>query len=521
MKSSFRRGNNGYVGVNKADEFYSGIQSNQTRRIYQDLEEWTRPSYWLSLPDITANDQKLCMLMDIFKGASGNTGATADSNFIGFTISGNYIVDWGNGITQSFTGGNRAQYQYNFENLSSSITQDGTKQVIIQAYPQAGATLTSINLSTAFQGTGITLASGFLTGYNTGLLEIKVAGKNINSFVFHASNNNQWHQRMAQFEYVGPSALTSCSFSRCYGLRRVIGTEWTQTFTSLNSMFYDCNRLTSIPVIESSKATTAVSMFEYSGIRNVPLFDTSKVTNFANMFANCTNLQSIPPFNTSSGTNFSSMFNSSTDLRDVPHLDTSNATNMNSMFRSCPIAKVPFFNTSKVTDMGYMFLFCGLLMEVPPFDTSNVTSAYGMFRGCGRIKKVPQFNFSKVTDLSEIFYSGPRTITIPKLDTSKVTKFDSMFLGSYYQHIPEMDGSCGTSFSSIFSNCSFTTGGIIKNIGASISYANMQLLPGNLNAIFDNLRSGVSGPTITITNCWGATGCDRTKATSKGWAVTG
>ena len=521
MKSSFRRGNNGYIGVNQADEFYSGIQSVSTRRIYQDLEEWNRPDYWLKLPDLTANDQKLCMLLDIFKGASGNTGATADSNFIGFTISGNYIVDWGNGITQSFTGGTRAQYQYNFENISSNTqTPEGTRQVIIQVYPQAGATLTSINLSTGFQG--VTLASGFATGYNTGLIDLKVAGRSINSFTLHVGNNNQWHQRLAQFEYVGPSSLTSCGFARSYGLRKVIGTEWTKTFTSLAAMFFDCARITSIPAFETSNVTSTVSMFAYSGIRNIPLIDTSKVTNFTSMFEACGLLQTIPPLNTSSATNMTAMFISCGDLRYVPDLDTRNVTNMNQMFRGCGVLqKAPKMDTSKVTDMTYMFLFCGGLQEIPNYDTSNVTNFQGMLRNCPRVKKIPNFNTSKATTMTELFYGGPSVPSPPKLDTSKVTNFTNMYNTGNYLHIPEMDGSSGTNFSSIFANAQFTSGGIIKNIGASISYAGIQMMPGNLNAIFDNLRSGVSGPTITITNCLGATGCDRTKATSKGWTVIG
>jgi hypothetical protein len=485
------------------------------------LEEWDRPQYWLKLPDLTANDQKLCMLLDIFKGASGNTGATADSNFIGFTISGNYIVDWGDGITQSFTAGSRAQYQYNFENISSSTqTPEGTRQVIIQVYPQAGATLTSINLSTAFQG--VTLASGFLTGYNTGLIDLKIAGRNVNSFTFHVGNNKQWHQRLAQFEYVGPSSLTNFNFARAYGLRKVIGTEWTRSFTTFASMFFECLRITSIPVFESSNVTSTGSMFAYSGIRNVPLFDTSKVTNFASMFEVSQQLQSIPPFNTSSATSLNSMFNGCTDLRFVPDLDTRNVTSMNQMFRNCPrLTKAPNMDTSKVTDMVYMFLFCNGLQEVPNYNTSNVTNFQGMLRGCQRVKKIPTFDTSKATNMAEMFYGGPMVPCPPKLNTSRVTNFTNMYNSGYYLHIPEMDGSSGTNFATIFSGTQFTSGGIIKNIGASISYEGMQIMPGNLNAIFDNLRSGVSGPTITIRNCLGATGCDRTKATSKGWAVVG
>lgn len=53
------------------------------------------------------------------------------------------------------------------------------------------------------------------------------------------------------------------------------------------------------------------------------------------MFGECSNITTIPQIDTSKATNMRSMFNSCTHLITVPPLNTSKATNMNGMFQSC------------------------------------------------------------------------------------------------------------------------------------------------------------------------------------------
>ena len=128
--------------------------------------------------------------------------------------------------------------------------------------------------------------------------------------------------------------------------------------------------------------------FGYSTFKEIPeWFDSDGVTDFADMFYNCSNLAIIP------------------------EMDTSNATNMNRMFYNCGITTIPQLDTSNVTNMSYMFGSCGKLQTIPQLDTSNVTNMERMFYSCGNITTLPQLDVSKVTNISQYFRSGGGNLT--------------------------------------------------------------------------------------------------------------
>lgn len=80
------------------------------------------------------------------------------------------------------------------------------------------------------------------------------------------------------------------------------GTYWASLFGSIPS-------LQSVIAANTTGVTSMDSMFYYcTGLTTVPLFDTSSATNLSGMFRDCQALTSIPLFNTSSATNTSRMF---------------------------------------------------------------------------------------------------------------------------------------------------------------------------------------------------------------------
>ena len=98
----------------------------------------------------------------------------------------------------------------------------------------------------------------------------------------------------------------------------------------MSYMFYQCSKLTSVPELDTSKATSMKYMLSYCGsLTSIPLLLTSNVTNISDMFYNCQNLTSIP------------------------ELDTSNVTDINRMLGSCnKLTSLPPLNVSKVTSNG-------------------------------------------------------------------------------------------------------------------------------------------------------------------------
>ena len=89
--------------------------------------------------------------------------------------------------------------------------------------------------------------------------------------------------------------------------------------------------------------------------------DTSNVTDMQSMFYNCRSLTTIPLFDTSNVTNMLDMFHNCYSLTTIPLFDTSNVTDMQGMFYNCrSLTTIIIKNTTKI----------------PPLSTTSFTSCY-------------------------------------------------------------------------------------------------------------------------------------------------
>lgn len=141
----------------------------------------------------------------------------------------------------------------------------------------------------------------------------------------------------------------------------------TSNITSMDSMFYGCDKLTTLDLsnFNTLKVTSMKSMFNYcSMLTNIDLsnFDTSKVTSMTYMFSGCNKL---------------------TDL-DLTSFDTSNVNNMSFMFYNCKALTT---------------------LDLSNFDTSKVTNFYQMFYGSNKIVSIPKLNASVSTNVSFFVYN--------------------------------------------------------------------------------------------------------------------
>ena len=105
---------------------------------------------------------------------------------------------------------------------------------------------------------------------------------------------------------------------------------------SLDSLFYECRALTTVPELDTSQVTNMRYMFyDCRALTSIPAMDTSQVTYMYGMFFNCQSLTSIPAMDTSQVTNMYSMFASCQALTSVPAMDSGQATFINFMFNNC------------------------------------------------------------------------------------------------------------------------------------------------------------------------------------------
>ena len=301
-------------------------------------------------------------------------------------------------------------------------------------------------------------------------------------------------------------------------------------------MFYNCDSLTTIPQLDTSKVMNMDHMFLgcYS-LTTIPQLDTSKVMNMRGMFYNCVSLTTIPQLDTSKVTNMDQMFYNCDSLTTIPQLDTSKVMNMNYMFYKCTtLTSIPQLDTSKVMNMDQMFWSCNSLTTIPQLDTSKVTNMNYMFYNCVSLTTIPLLDTSKVTNMGGMFKDCISLTSIPQLDTSKVTAIESMLSGcTSLTSIPLLDcSSVINTYSPIgyYNLNSLTDIGGFKNlkVGWSSNFldkvpnATVESLMNVINNLYDLTSNGLSGQTLKFgtTNLNKLTAEQKAVATNKGWTLT-
>jgi hypothetical protein len=434
-----------------------------------------RPTDLLTPPVISSAEQKIALLVFI---------SNDSSNYLAFTIAGNYTVDWGDGTApQNVSSGTAAQYSYDFATFdptNSTLTSDGFKQAWVIITPQGGANITSVNLQTSHSSM---LSVNY---YSQPIHEIYLSAPNLTSLTIGTINGSStiYPRRCRYINFINTGTLTSFAnlLYSMYSLLLVdVGVTAAVTTTSgmfafcwclldvrfssnanlsglltTESMFYDCRSLSVAPLFNTAAVTTMRTMFyQCYSLVSVPLYDTRSCTIMSQMFQVCYSLKTVPLFNTVRVTDVSSMFINCHSLVSVPLFNTVAVTQMGNMFTNCYVLEtVPLFNTITATTMASMFTNCYALQNVPAFNAANVLSMDSMFSGCYSLINVGLMNTVKVTNMSTMFSSCISLKTVPLFNTVAVTNMSSMFLNCHsLVTVPLFNTSAVTSTGGMFRNC--------------------------------------------------------------------
>jgi surface protein len=404
---------------------------------------WTRPADWITLTAPASNEQKFVGLLGI---------SNDNSNYVALLAQGNYTVDWGDGsATENITSNTKASHQYTYSSISSDITSDGFKQVIVTVTPQAGQNLTVIDLQQTFTRTNL------VTSAQIPWLDIAIAGTNLTTIKLTGSVTPTFTMGYLQRVNIVSSNLTSYAslFAYCTRLKNFTVNS-NSTITNTSNMFRACCSLESVPLFNTDSVTTMANMFDgCSSLESVPLFITTSVTSMNNMFKECISLRSVPLFSTASVTSMFSTFVNCSSLPSVPLFNTSLVSNMSSMFSGCvSLESVPLLNTASVTDMSSMFAFCSSLPSVPLFNTASVSNTSSMFSNCRSLKSIPLFNTASVSNMSAMFNLCASLESVPLFNTNSVTSMISMFnTCTSLKSVPLFNTASVTSMDNMFDNC--------------------------------------------------------------------
>ena len=141
--------------------------------------------------------------------------------------------------------------------------------------------------------------------------------------------------------------------------------------------------------------------------------DASIVTDFNNMFLNCTNLSGLgfQLWNTSKAVIFDDMFNGCINFnQDLSGWNTSKGTSFIRMFKSCSSFTGQGLNTwttSLMINPNSMFYGCNNFnTNINNWNTNNATNFINMFYGCTIFNQpLNKWNVLKITDMSGMFYN--------------------------------------------------------------------------------------------------------------------
>ena len=181
------------------------------------------------------------------------------------------------------------------------------------------------------------------------------------------------------------------SYTKYTDLTGILKYSDTENVTNMEYMFQNCNKLTTIPLLDTSKVTNMKNMFTTSGLTTIPLLDTSKVTNMYYMFYNCLKLTTIPTLDTSNVTDMNGMFANCSRLTSVGQLDASKCTYFDNMFSNCSKLEQIHMTGMKVSfDIHYSTLFTREALVEILNNLATVTNTQTLTMG--------STNLSKLTD---------------------------------------------------------------------------------------------------------------------------
>ena len=215
---------------------------------------WVRPADWLALTTPDISEQKIVGLHAVLPG----------NNWVAFTLSGAYTVDWGDGTTENFAAGATAYRNLAWSSYdTSTLTTRGYRQAIITITPQSGHNITSWNFLVKHNQPGLA------NGYSTGWLDMRLCTPHVTSRTYSGSAGQVWHRMIEKWQQIDTSAVTSAY-----------------------QMFYGCSSLQSVTLDTSAVTSTSQMFANCSSLQSVTL-DTGAVTNASYMFNGCSSLQSV------------------------------------------------------------------------------------------------------------------------------------------------------------------------------------------------------------------------------------
>lgn len=301
---------------------------------------WQRPSEWLPIPAVGANEEVFYGLYAVWNTTVNPCALLCNGTGAGYT------VDWGDGTTTNHAFNSKAQKNYVYADLSADTEFRGYRQALVKVTPQSGATITLIDF--------IQNHSSYSYAYHTGWLYMYSNFTTINSHKIGAQGVGDIQHRNCEEVYV-KSISTQTSLQGLFmympNLKKVNNFN-TSNVTNINYMFYNAFEIIEIPLYDFGNVTTATNAFESTKKLNSFLpTNFQKLITTTSMFLN-SNIQDLSGVILRDITNFSGFLQNTFNLTKFPNISTLNISGVISYsLYGLNIAEYPAVNLANVTNM--------------------------------------------------------------------------------------------------------------------------------------------------------------------------
>ncbi|CAB4153429.1 Bacterial surface protein 26-residue repeat [uncultured Caudovirales phage] len=504
--------------------------------ITNEVDPWTRPSDWLTLPTVTTTDQKFVGLLAVFDDTSNYTALTA-------TMS---VAFAGTGLISNGTG--PSALGTIFSN-TSSIQDFLVGQVITGTGVTANTTITQIN-NAVFTGTASsttltvtsvtsgTISLGMVVTGITGGVYIKGFGTGSGGTGTYTLSASASGTATAGKSYtVSISQYTASTVISGSGMFVVDWGDGSSTETISSGV--QANHLYDYATISNSTISTRgykqviVTLTPASGLGNL------NSLNLQQRYLNTTLAPGTMPnpmpgkwldiivgspfmnsqmliTATSSGPSTLVAMNM---LEQISVMSVASTYTAAYQFQNAyALRSFPTFPMQFITSLGAWHAHNYKLTHTPGYITtgSNVVSLNGTFANCwslSNLANLQSMNTSKVTDMADTFNTNYSLKSIPYLDTSKVNNWVRTFANcSSLYNIANLDTSNATNMTLLFQGSSAIE--TIPNWNLSKVITPDQMFSGCLNlksvpplnlsnattvaSMFTNCRNLVTVPKISI-----------------------
>lgn len=345
-----------------------------------EVEVWERPSDWLPMPSVLATEQKFVGLLAV---------NNRDSNWVAFSCSGAYTVNWGDGSSpQNFSSGSVASRNIAWADVSSgTLTSEGFRQCLITVTPQAANNITAFSLDRKHSSAGS-------SAYSTGWLDVVISSPNLSSAPMFGGTLVAPARRLRRARWLSYDGNTISNSTQFTGLAnlRIVEVPANLKSNRVDSMFSGCLDLVELPFFNTSAATLWSSFVsECHSLKFIPAYSFTACTTLSSAFSYTYSLiRFLGAINAPSCTNLSSTFIGS-GIQFLPSMTFGSGllTSMTSAFQQTSFRDASVLNmVIGVTTISSLFLQNANLEEVGPMNLSSVTTgSSGIFSSCPNLRR--------------------------------------------------------------------------------------------------------------------------------------